>query len=116
MQAYDLKTSDPQAVEIAGSFDVNGAGAVSNVEGSGFTVAYLATPGEWVVTFNELWAHMLSAVAEFQIAVAEDTFAQVGTYTAANRTLVLHLWNITAGAIANQAGRINFRAVMSNAR
>ena len=116
MRTYPMRTAVPKNLVIEGSFDVDGAGAVTNVTGYGFTAAYAAAAGKWLVTFVEVGSKFVRGGMDFQASAATDALEQLGDYTAADKTLELHLWDISDTALANVAGRIHFRAVWSNWR
>lgn len=73
---------------IMGSFAPNGSSAVSSasVKGKGFTVARTST-GLFTITFNDKYNKLVAGTAHLQMASADGTKAQIGTYTAASKTL-----------------------------
>lgn len=101
---------------IAGSFAPAGAGAVTAVRGSGFSVARTGA-GVFTVTLQDSYADLESADATVQLSAAANMKAQVGSYSAANRTLVIRT---IAGAVETDIGadpvnRVNFQLVMKAA-
>lgn len=106
-------------VAISGSF-APAAGAVTagSAKGAGYSVAYTST-GLFTITFEDSYKDMVSATATLQLATAADQIVQVGTYTAASKTLVLYVWDISDAALSNNVAanannRINFHVVFKN--
>lgn len=106
------------ATNIAGSFAPNGASAVdsASVRGKGFTVVRTSA-GVFTITFADQYAKLISATATLQLATADDKYVLVGTYTAASKTLVLNVWDVSGAALTDVAAdannRINFSALFS---
>lgn len=102
---------------IMGSFAPDTANPPTALKGSGFTVAYTST-GTYTVTFANSYGDLVSATATLQLASADDKFAQVGTYTAADRTLVLRVLDASGAAVAEVAAdannRVNFLCVFDD--
>lgn len=106
-------------VAISGSF-APAAGAITagSEKGAGYSVAYTTT-GTFTITFQDSYKDMISATATLQLATAADQVVQVGSYSAANRTLVLYVWDISDAALSNNVAadannRINFHVVFKN--
>lgn len=72
------------------------------------TVAYTGM-GTYTVTFGEKFAQLLAAVATLQLASADDKFAQVGTYDASAKTLVVRVLDASDAAVAEVAANANNR-------
>src|SRR5512139_3143742 len=85
---------------IAGSFAPDTANPPTTVRGSGFTVARTAQ-GVFTITFRNAYAELISAVATVQLASTDDRKAQIGTYDATARNLVIRVQD-DAGAGAEQ--------------
>ena len=104
---------------ISGSFAPDSANTPTAVKGAGFTVVWTST-GTFTITFDEKYYDLISANATLQLASADDKFVQVGTYTAASKTLVIRCLDNNAGTIsvaditANANNRINFHCVFKN--
>lgn len=104
---------------ISGSFAPNGASALDSTAtyGAGFTVARTST-NLFTITFDEKYYNMISANATLQLATAAGQFAQVGTYTAASKTLTIRVCDSAGLAgtdvAANANNRINFHCVFKN--
>lgn len=116
---FPFRSRNRESITIEGSFAPNGSSAVSSssVKGKGFSVARTAA-GVFTITFQEKFNDMLVANATLQLATAADQFAQVGTYTAASKTLVINVWDVSGAALADVAAdsnnRINFSATFKN--
>lgn len=110
--AHTLAAGDAVAKQ-----DLAGGAATSGVRGLGFSVAYTSV-GTFTVTFDDSFPTMISAKACLQLATAADQFAQVGTYTAASKTLVFYVWDKSDNAVANVAiaagNRLNFICEFAN--
>lgn len=110
-------------VMVAGSFAPNGSSAVSaasnkgDANGGAYTVARTSA-GLFTITFADKWDDLLSFVATLQQASGGDQFLQVGTYTAASRTITVRVWDVSGAAVddvaADANNRINFIAVFRN--
>lgn len=102
---------------IAGSFAPAGAGAVTDQKGRGFTVARTSA-GLFTITFTGRFGDFIAFIPGLQLAAGDDKFVQMGTYTAASRTLTLRVWDVSVPAetdvAANANNRINFIAVFKN--
>lgn len=96
---------------IMGSFAPNGSSAVSAAsrKGLGWSVARTSA-GLFTITFTDKWADLVSATATAQLATAADINAQVGTYTAASKTLTIRLIAVATetDVAADANDRINF--------
>ncbi len=113
--SHRLDTAGRNRRLIAGSWAPAGAGAVTAVKGEGFSVARTGV-GVFTITLQDFYADLESAEACIQLAAAGDTYAQVGSYDAALRTLVVR--TLTAGVVADIAAdafnRVNFQLVAKN--
>lgn len=91
--------------------------ATSDVNSQGFKVSKTDT-GEFTVTFDDSFPDMIDCEATLQLVTAADQFVVVGTYTAASRTIVFTIWDVSGAAaadVANNANnRINFIATFVN--
>jgi hypothetical protein len=112
---HRIDTAERNRRLIAGSFAPAGAGAVTAVKGEGFTVARTGV-GVFTITLDNFYRDLDCAEACIQLAVAADTYAQVGAYDAAARTLVVR--TVTAGAAADIAAdadnRVHFQLMVRN--
>jgi hypothetical protein len=112
-----LKTLGRELIVIAGSFAPNGSSAVSATsrKGRGWSVARTDV-GLFTITFTDKYVDLVSAIATAQLATAADIKAQIGTYTAASKTLVIRLLAVaTETEVAADANnRVNFVCVFSN--
>ena len=115
----DVQTLGKGIKVIAGSFAPNGSSALSAaaVKGKGFTVAYTST-GLYTLTLQDKYVDLISAVCQVQLAAGDDKYLQVGSYSAANKTLEIRCWDASGAAVAdiaaNANNRINFVLVMKN--
>lgn len=83
----------------------------------GWSVARTAA-GSFTITFEDKYDTLVSFVATLQLASGDDKAVQIGTYTAASRTIVVRVWD-TSGAgnadvAANANNSISFIAVFKN--
>jgi len=97
-----------KGVLVAGSFAPAAAGAPTTLRGAGFSVARSAA-GKFTITFDQLYKTLVSATATLQLATADDKACQVGTYTAASKTLVISVWDDSDAALADVAANANNR-------
>lgn len=113
---------DPATVEsglviVAGSFAPAGSGAVTDVNGRGFSVARTGT-GEFTITFDDKYPSLVSATATLQLASADDQVLHMGTYTAASKTLLITVWDISGEGAADIAAdannRVHFTVIFKN--
>lgn len=72
------------------------------------TVAYTST-GTYTITFGDKYKALLAGVATLQLASADDKFAQLGTYDAAAKTLVVRVLDASGAAVAEVAANANNR-------
>lgn len=106
-------------VVVAGSFAPNGSSAIAATsnKGKGYSVAYTST-GLYTITFTDAYSDLISFMPMLQLATGADTFLQVGTYTAAAKTITIRNWDVSDAAVAdiaaNANNRINFVAVFRN--
>lgn len=108
---------------IAGSFAPAGVGAVTDVYGSGFTVARTGV-GVYVVTLAEKWMRLLSAQLTLQMVAVVAADLQLGaTDVAGAKTITINSWGPTAAGntaavaleiAADANNRVHFEFVMSN--
>lgn len=114
--AYPVLSKTPDCRIIAGSFAPAGAGAVTAVNGSGFTVARTAQ-GTFTVTLDEAARDLVAATATAQTSAADNYWAQVGdTDVSTAKTLVIRLIDETGTAqdlAANANNRVNFIIIVS---
>lgn len=103
-------------VIIAGSFEVNGTGEVTNVKGEGFKVTRTGV-GVFDITVHAcIGKGLISCVATAQADTAntiDDIVVQVGTYTKSTGLLELFTHDVVATpALTDLDGpRVNFVAV-----
>lgn len=83
-----VKSPNFNETRISGSFAPAGTGAVTAVKGRGFTVARSGA-GVFTITLDRIYQDLISANACVQLATAADMAAQIGSYSKANRTLVI---------------------------
>ena len=110
-----VRTLVRELVPIAGSFAPNGSFAVSasSRKGLGWSVAR-TSKNVFTITFTDKWADLVSAQAHLQLASTAVNIAQVGTYDATAKTLVISLVDATTGNIAatdvaaNANNRVSF--------
>lgn len=108
------KHTDFNYVEIAGSFAPAGTGAPTTARGVGYTVAR-TNVGEFTLTFVNAYPELVSREAHLSLATPDDKVAMCGVYTAASKTLVINIWDISGAALADVAADannlVNFRVV-----
>lgn len=113
----NIGTLTTNAVIIAGSFAPAGSNAPTTVEGVGFSVAYTST-GLFTVTFADRYPGLIAAVATLQLATAGDQKVEIGSYSEANKTLQIRVWDIGDAAVADVSAdannRINFICFFRN--
>jgi hypothetical protein len=99
-----------ELVIIAGSFAPNGSSAVSasSNKGLGWSVARTSA-GLFTITFANKYADLVSVQAVLQLATGADQYVQVGTYTAASKTLEIRVWDASDAAVADVAANANNR-------
>ncbi len=108
---------------IAGSFAPAAAGAVTDVFGSGFTVARTGV-GSYTVTLAEKWLRLLSHSLSLQMVALVASDLQLGaTDVSGAKTIVINNWGPTAAGntaavaleiAADANNRVHFEFVMSN--
>lgn len=105
-----LETIGRKKRVVSGSFAPNGSSALvaSSTYGYGFSVAYTST-GLFTITFANSYLRLQSVVASLQLATGDDKFVQVGSYSAANRTLTIRVWDVSGAAVADVAADANNR-------
>lgn len=104
----DIKCHDRGAVLIAGSFVLNGTGAVaaSTVTGTGFTITRAAA-GRFSVAWENEYASVLSAVATLEHTTEVDSKVCWDALSATGKTGELRLQSV-ASAVAYAAGTVTF--------
>lgn len=114
---YDVQAVGPGRVVVAGSFAPAGTGAVTDVKGTGFSVARTST-GLFTITLDKVYSELLAATPGLQLAAGDDKTLQFGTYVAASGTLELRVWDFSAAAVADISAdannRVNFVLVLRN--
>ena len=104
-------------VHIVGSFGTNGASDVlqTSVFGKGYTV-HRTGVGQYTVTLADIYAKLISANTDLQLAAVSGNFSQLGVYTKASKTLVINTLT-AAGAPVDVASdpnnRVHFHLVLS---
>lgn len=115
LQTHEIKSKTRGCVEVQGSFAPAGTGAVTTVNGTGFTVARTDV-GEFTITLNESYNELVACTAGLMLATPGDQVLQFGAFSSANKTLVLNVWDISGGALADIAAdadnRIHFRLTL----
>ena len=110
-----LLTIGRNKVLLDGRFNPAGVGAITDVVGVGLTVARTGV-GTFEVTLSDAYAAVESAQAHLQLLNPADSFAQLGSYTAATRKLVIR--TLTAGVVADIAADphniVHFQIVVKN--
>jgi hypothetical protein len=108
-----VKTPNRAVVEVSGTFFPNGSGTISNTssKGANFTVAR-TSQGLYTLTFDRVYAELLTKDCSVQLASAAARSAQFGTYTAASKTLEIRAIDDSAAVqdiAANANNSISFR-------
>jgi hypothetical protein len=105
---YDVRSFNPNWVEVEGEFSPNGSSAVSSssVKGIGFTVAYSST-GLFTVTFDEPFLELRCPWADLRLNAGGDAYAEIGIIVPASRTMQIRLWDISSAALADVAAHAN---------
>lgn len=105
-----------QMVLVAGSFETNGTGEVTNVRGDGFTVARTAA-GKFRVTFAQSFvaAQLISFVAGWEddaSGTADDVLPSSEPFDASTNSVLIRL--AVASTLTDDDGpRVNFFAVFN---
>jgi len=109
-----------ELIPVTGSFAPNNTGTVAATSrtGLGWSVARTSA-GLFSVTFTDKYSGgLVAAVAQLQLATADDKFVQIGTWTASTRVLQIRVWDVSGAAVADVAAnannRINFTAWFRN--
>jgi hypothetical protein len=117
---YPLVCDSPERVVIAGSFAPNGSSAISaasNKGDRGWSVAYIST-GLYRITFDDTYNDLVYFGSKLQLATGADQQTQEGTWTSADRTQDVRVWDASDAAVkdiaADANNRINFVAVFKN--
>ena len=113
-----VETTQRKIRVVAGSFAPDSGNAPTTLRGKDFSVVHTAQ-GVFTLTFTEPHGQLISATATVQLAAADDRTAQIGTYTAADKTLVIRVGDgAGAGAeqdiAANANNRVNFICVFDD--
>jgi len=95
---------------VSGSWAPNGGSTLvaADTYGYGFTVAWTST-GLFTITFANTYRRLQSVTVSLQLASGDDKYLQVGTYTAASRTLTVRVWDASGAAVADVAADANNR-------
>lgn len=115
----DFGLIDKGVVVVPGSFAPNGSSAVasSSVRGYGFSVAR-TNAGIFTITFQDSFNAILSVDASLQLASADDKYVIVGEQDLSAKTIILYVWDVSGGAVAdvsaNANNRINFVVYFKN--
>lgn len=88
----DRKVRGKNLVDIVGSFAPNGSSAVSAAsnKGEGFTVARTSA-GLFTITFEQVYKALISGTATLQLATGVSQHVQLGTFTAASKTMTVRV-------------------------
>jgi hypothetical protein len=115
----DFGLLDKRVVIVPGSFAPNGSSAVSasSILGTAFSVARTSA-GKFTITFNDTFNAILAVEASLQLVTADDKYMIVGEQDLTAKTLVLYVWDVSAGAAtdvsANANNRIHFVVYFKN--
>lgn len=111
---------DINVVTLQGSFAPNGTSALvaSSTLGKGFSVSRTGV-GTFLITLADDYPALLAANATLQLHTADDKIVQFGDCDVLSaQTLVIHVWDISAAALAdiaaNANNRINFSLLLRN--
>lgn len=111
-----VETTQRKIRMVAGSFAPAAGGAPTDRRGKDFTVARTAQ-GVFTLTFTEPHGQLISATATVQLAAAGERAIQVGTYTAADKTLVLRAMDESEAEqdiAADANNRVNFVCIFDD--
>lgn len=91
-----------ETVNICGSFRPDGALSVvaGTTLGKGFSVAGSGTGGEYIITFDDVFPHLISARGCVREAAGAPTFVQFGDYDATAGTLYIRVMQESGGTHA----------------
>lgn len=112
----NVEASTNQLLIVAGSFEMNGSGAVTNVRGEGFTVARSAA-GKFVVTFSQTLKadQLISFVSSFEdeaSGTADDGVCTSEPFNeSTNSVLIRHA--VDSVLTDDDGPRINFVAAIN---
>ena len=108
---WGLQSPSREIKMIFGSFAPAGTGSPTDAKGDGWSAARTAE-GVFTVTFTHNWKDLIACGADLRLDASADSVAQVGTYVAASRTLLIR--TLTAGSdddiAADADNRVNFWA------
>ena len=91
---------------VVGSFRPNGVSAVLDKKGKGFTVVRTSA-GLFTVTFSDKFVDLYHVVPHLRLATGDDKIAQAGTFSMANKTLQIRVWDISGAAETDVAADAN---------
>jgi hypothetical protein len=101
---------------VAGSFAPNGSSAIAATsnKGTGWSVARTSA-GLYTLTFTNVGYELVTALTSLQLATKDDKLLQIGAYDAAAKTLLIRVWDISGGDVAdvdaNANNRVHFLCV-----
>ena len=104
----DIHSLNRGTAHIEGSFAVDGSGDPTTIKGTGFSVAHTTT-GVYTVTLSDKYQALIAAHASLMLNSADDKYVQLGAWSTANSTLVIRVWDDSAGALADIASHANTR-------
>lgn len=116
----DVQIVGKDRVLVNFSFAPNGTSAVSAAsnKGQGVTSVTRNSAGKFTLLLDDTWGQLDSATGTLQLATAADQFVQIGTYTAASKTLVVRIWDVSGAGVADVAAnannRVNLKLVFRN--
>ena len=93
-------------VEVCGNVTIGAAGAVDVTTGTGFSIAHTTT-GVYTITLDDQYQAFIAGNCNVQFYTTTSTnfdlTAQFGLYVAADRTLVIRIWDHSGAALADPA-------------
>lgn len=120
---FDVQAPGLDTVMVAFSFAPNGAGSIDDTatKGEGVTDVERSGAGTYLITLNDTYPTLLSAVATLQLATPDDKFCEIGSYSAADKQITVVVWDIDAGGggaaadvAADDNNRVNVVLFFSN--
>jgi hypothetical protein len=110
-------TAGQGRVDIDGSFAPAGTGAVTSVNGAGFSVARTGV-GVFEITFVDKYVELVAANATVQLNALADTDAVIGPWTASTKKLQIFVKTagVAADIAANANNRIHFQVTFRNSK
>jgi hypothetical protein len=95
---------------VAGSFAPNNTSAIAATsnKGTGWSVARTSA-GLYTITFKNVGYELVTALTSLQLATKDDKFLQIGSYSAANKTLEIRVWDVSGADVADVAENANNR-------